>query len=71
MKPIGFVLLAGMMAMSGTLIAKDKQHYDPYVNGPVDENKLIQEIRHKLITMPYYGIFDDIGLGWTAVWSRW
>src|SRR3984885_3401291 len=61
MKPIGFVLLAGMMVMSGTLIAKDKQHIDPYVNGPVDENKLIQEIRHKLVMMPYYGIFDDIG----------
>lgn len=61
MKSIGFVLLAGMMAMSGTLAAKDKQHIDPYINGPVDENKMIREIRHKLVTMPYYGIFDDIG----------
>jgi hyperosmotically inducible protein len=61
MKPIGFVLLAGVMAMSGTLTAKDKQHIDPYVNGPVDEGKLIQEIRHKLVMLPYYGIFDDLG----------
>ena len=61
MKPIGFVLLTGMMAMSGSLIAKDKQHIDPYVNGPADEGKLIQEIRHKLVTLPYYGVFDDLG----------
>jgi hyperosmotically inducible periplasmic protein len=61
MKTIGFVLLAGVMAMSSTLTAKDKQHIDPYVNGPVDEGKLIQEIRHKLVMLPYYGIFDDLG----------
>ena len=60
MKRIGFVLLTGMMAMSGTLIAKDK-HIDPFVNGPADEGKLIQEIRHKLVMLPYYGIFDDLG----------
>jgi hyperosmotically inducible protein len=61
MKPIGFVLLAGMMVISGNLIAKDKQHFDPYVNGPADEAKMIQEIRHKLVTLPYYGVFDDLG----------
>jgi hyperosmotically inducible periplasmic protein len=61
MKPIGFVLLAGILTMSGTLAAKDKQHFDPYVNGPVDESKMIQEIRHKLVTLPYYGVFDDLG----------
>lgn len=61
MKSIGLVLLAGALLMSGPLAAKDKQHIDPYVNGPLDENKMIQEIRHKLVTLPYYGIFDDIG----------
>jgi hyperosmotically inducible protein len=61
MKRIGFVWLAGVMLTAGALSAKDKQHFDPYVNGPADENRMVQEIRHKLITMPYYGIFDDIG----------
>jgi len=61
MKPIGFVLLAGICVMAGALGAKDKQHIDPYINGPADEGKLIQEIRHKLVTLPYYGIFDDLG----------
>jgi len=22
---------------------------------------MIQEIRHKLVTLPYYGVFDDLG----------
>ena len=63
MKRFGFVLLTGMMVMSGALSAKDndKQHMDPYVNGPANENKMIQQIRHKLVTLPYYGVFDDLG----------
>lgn len=61
MKPIGFVLLAGIVVMTGTLGAKEKQHIDPYINGPANEARLVQEIRHKLVTLPYYGIFDDIG----------
>jgi hyperosmotically inducible protein len=63
MKRFGFVLLTGMMVMSGALSAKDndKQHMDPYVNGPANENKMIQQIRHKLVSLPYYGVFDDIG----------
>ncbi len=64
MKQIGFVLLAGMMLMSGAVAAKDKddkQHMDPFVNGPASENKLIQEVRHKLVSLPYFGVFDDLG----------
>ena len=28
--------------------------------GPVDENELSREVRHQLITLPYYGVFDDL-----------
>jgi len=63
MKKIGFALLAGTMLLSGALAAKDKddKHMDPFVTGPVSESKLIQEVRHKLVMLPYYGVFDDIG----------
>ena len=63
MKQFGFVLLSGMVAAFGALAAKDndKQHMDPYVNGPSSESKMIQQIRHKLVTLPYYGVFDDLG----------
>jgi len=50
------VLSTGLVAKD-----KDKDHIDPYVNGPASENRLIKEVRHQLVTMPYYSIFDDIG----------
>jgi hyperosmotically inducible periplasmic protein len=32
----------------------------PYVRGPQGENRLIQEIRHQLVMLPYYSIFDEL-----------
>ena len=62
MKRSVFVLLAGILLIPAFLSAKDnKQHLDPYVLGPPNEAKLIQEVRHKLVTLPYFGVFDDIG----------
>jgi len=65
MKRSGFVLLAGILslqaAIPGLMSAKDDKHLDPYVLGPANEAKLIQEIRHKLVLLPYFGVFDDIG----------
>ncbi|HTA47711.1 MAG TPA: BON domain-containing protein [Bryobacteraceae bacterium] len=56
-------LLAGILVVAGAAAAKDKndKHMDPFVNGPANESKLIQEVRHKLVTLPYYGVFDDLG----------
>lgn len=61
MKLPGFLLLAGIVLMPGLLSAKSDKHLDPYVPGPANENKMVQEVRHKLVTLPYYGVFDDIG----------
>lgn len=40
---------------------KHQDHMDPWTRGPVDENELIQKVRHSLLMLPYYGIFDDLG----------
>jgi hyperosmotically inducible protein len=63
MTRIGFVLSFGTIMLCGTLAAQDsnKPHMDPYVNGPANEAKMVQQIRHKLVTLPYYGVFDDLG----------
>ncbi len=61
MKRPGFVLLAGILLIPAFSSAKDDKHLDPYVTGPANEAKLIQEVRHKLVTLPYFGVFDDIG----------
>jgi hyperosmotically inducible protein len=41
--------------------AKTSSHMDPYVNGPAGETALIKEVRHNLLMLPYYGVFDDLG----------
>ena len=28
--------------------------------GPVDESRIAQKVRHELLMLPYYGIFDDL-----------
>ena len=63
-RKIGLALFASALLLSSGLAAKDKddkQHFDPYVNGPVNESRLIQEVRHQLVMLPYYGVFDDLG----------
>lgn len=64
MNRIGFALLAGALLVSSGIAAKDKddkQHIDPYVTGPADEARMVQEIRHQLVMLPYFGVFDDLG----------
>jgi hyperosmotically inducible protein len=63
MNRIGFALLASALLVSSGIAAKDndKQHIDPYVTGPADEVRMVQEVRHQLVMLPYYGIFDDLG----------
>ncbi len=66
--PAAFAASIGLLVVSLALPAQDKDkdkdkhtHYDPYVRGPVDENNLIKEVRHNLLMLPYYGVFDDLG----------
>ncbi len=62
MNRIGFALFASALLVSSA-IAKDdtKQHLDPYVTGPADEVRMVQEVRHQLVMLPYFGVFDDLG----------
>jgi hyperosmotically inducible protein len=63
MSRIWFALMAGALVVSsGAAAAKDndKQHIDPYVTGPTDEARMVKEIRHQLVTLPYYSVFDDL-----------
>ncbi len=63
MKRIALALFAVVLA-SGLSAAKDKDdknHMDPYVSGPADEAKMVREVRHQLVMLPYYSVFDDLG----------
>src|ERR1700685_4039197 len=40
--------------------AKDNNHSDAFIPGDPNENKIAQEVRHQLVSLPYYGVFDDL-----------
>jgi hyperosmotically inducible protein len=67
MKRFATLLLVGALAASAGLMAKDKEamksapHSDPYVTGPADEGRLANAVRHELVMLPYFGVFDDLG----------
>ncbi len=39
---------------------KNKDHNDAFVPGQPGSSKLAQEVRHELVMLPYYSIFDDL-----------
>jgi hyperosmotically inducible protein len=39
---------------------KDSKHNDAFVPGDNTENHIAQEVRHQLVMLPYYGVFDDV-----------
>jgi hyperosmotically inducible periplasmic protein len=49
--------LAVQMAFSAP---RDSKHNDAFIPGDTSENHIAQEVRHQLVMLPYYGIFDDI-----------
>jgi hyperosmotically inducible protein len=65
MQKIATALLAGALFISAGAAAKDDHkipaHSDPYYTTPGDENRIARAVRHELITLPYFGVFDDLG----------
>jgi hyperosmotically inducible protein len=40
--------------------AAKKDHNDAFVAGDPAENRIAREVRHQLVMLPYYGVFDDL-----------
>src|SRR3979411_228978 len=38
----------------------DPNHSDAFIQGDANENRIAREVRHQLVMLPYYGVFDDI-----------
>ena len=38
----------------------DSKHNDVFIPGDAAENNIAREVRHQLVTLPYYGVFDDL-----------
>lgn len=59
LKPI---TAAALLFLPLSLVAgqKNKEHNDAFVPGPANMSKMAQEVRHQLVMLPYYSIFDDL-----------
>jgi hyperosmotically inducible protein len=44
----------------------DKNHNDAFVPGQAGETRIVREVRHQLLMLPYYGIFDDLAFSVTG-----
>src|SRR6185295_19171566 len=54
-------LLACMLTLSVAFAAKrDKRHDDAFIPGDANESRIAREVRHQLVMLPYYGVFDDL-----------
>ena len=40
--------------------ASQKDHNDAFVRGQSNETRIAQEVRHQLVMLPYYSIYDDL-----------
>jgi hyperosmotically inducible protein len=56
------LLVTTLLMTAGMFAAKNdkKQHDDAFMRGAPDESRIAQQVRHKLLMLPYYGVFDDL-----------
>jgi hyperosmotically inducible protein len=61
-KIMHYLVTAGLLLLPVCLFAGQTADnpYIPYVHGSANESRLIQEVRHQLVMLPYYSIFDDL-----------
>lgn len=60
MRKLGLFLISGMLLLPFGVRAQQKDHNDAFVRGPESESRLAQQVRHQLVMLPYYSIFDDL-----------
>ncbi|HXI39581.1 MAG TPA: BON domain-containing protein [Bryobacteraceae bacterium] len=57
---VGILMLFIAFAAEHDKIHHDPNHHDAFVPGPADETRIAREVRHQLVMLPYYGVFDDL-----------
>jgi len=53
------LLVTGSLILSAGSGAK-KDHNDAFVAGNPSDTRIAREVRHQLVMLPYYGVFDDL-----------
>ncbi|MGC2659987.1 MAG: BON domain-containing protein [Bryobacteraceae bacterium] len=54
-------VLLGLTSLGVVVVsAQDKNHNDAFVRGSASDSAIAREVRHQLVMLPYYTIFDDL-----------
>jgi hyperosmotically inducible protein len=48
-----------LLAVPASFAAENDRNH-AFLNGGSDENRIAKEVRHRLLRLPYYGVFDDL-----------
>ncbi len=60
-RAIATAIFAAMFAAYGIAAGKDQgNHNDAFMPGPENEAQIAKQVRHNLLMLPYYSIFDDL-----------
>jgi hyperosmotically inducible protein len=58
---IAQAIVAALFATCGfAQSTKGNQHDDAFMPGAENEAQIVKQVRHNLLTLPYYSIFDDL-----------
>ena len=60
MKYLFVAVVTSTLCAVSPLGAAPKEHHDAFMPGDTSENRIAEEVRHHLVTLPYYGVFDDL-----------
>ena len=55
-----FSFFVGTLLVPFALAGQQQDHNDAFVRGSESESKLAHRVRHELVMLPYYTIFDDL-----------
>jgi len=60
MRYLSLLAAIAFLSVSAGLAEQKAQHNDVFTAGPENETQLARQIRHNLLMLPYYSIFDDL-----------
>jgi BON domain len=61
MRQIGVAVVTSLLLVSSAVAQKrETNHHDAFISGGPDEGRVAREVRHQLVTLPFYGVFDDL-----------
>ncbi len=60
MRKVSGLVIVAFWSVSFGLASQKQPHNDVFTSGPPNEAQMAREIRHNLLMLPYYTIFDDL-----------